>query len=257
MTLVPDRRDDGTNVLRLPAGMRLPLRVRLRLLPGPPGRSDAARAPRPCAAGPGPGLRRRLARRRRRARRRRPDDGPDAEPGARRPPVSRVPRRNEALSADVPPCGPGPAWPAWPWRPRRLAGACLAGARFLVALLARCAWPPSWPEPASWQPCLAGARFLAALRAGALGRLLRRSPLLGGREPAWLPSSPEPASWQPSCRSPLHGLPCRSPLDGLLGRRALRLPSLRGPAFLRPFWPGPFFLRLLPQVHLPRSMVTE
>ena len=41
VTLVPDRRDDGTNVLRLPAGVRLPLRLRPGLVPGPPGRGGA------------------------------------------------------------------------------------------------------------------------------------------------------------------------------------------------------------------------
>ena len=124
------------------------------------------------------------------------------------------------------------------------------------------------PEPASWRPCAPGAP------------LLGRSPLLGGLTrpggPASPPSSQEPASWRPSapeaplgrllgrspllcglpCRSPLHGLPCRSPLDGLLGRGALNCLFCGGP--LRGLLGrGPFFLRLLPQVRLPRSMVTE
>ena len=219
VTLVPDRRDDGTNVLRLPAGSRLPLRLRPRLLPGPPGRSDAARPRRARPAGPGPGLRRRLARRRRRARPRRPDRTPDAEPGARRPPVSRVPEGTQRLAPL-----------------RRLAGRRPP----LDGLLAPepASWPPSSPEPASWRPC-AGALgrllrrspllgglasrspLLGGLAHGALGRLLRRSPLLGGlacRSPLGRLLGRSPLLRSLACRSPLHGLPCRSPLDGLLGR---------------------------------------
>ncbi len=43
VTLVPDRRDDGTNVLRLPGGLRFPLRLRTGLVPRPPRRGHAPR----------------------------------------------------------------------------------------------------------------------------------------------------------------------------------------------------------------------
>ena len=68
VTLVPDRRDDGTNVLRLPAGCDF------RFAYGPGSfrahRAEATRLGLPVRVlrEPGPGLRRRLAGRRRRAR---------------------------------------------------------------------------------------------------------------------------------------------------------------------------------------------
>ena len=67
ITLVPDRRDDGTNVLRLPAGSDF------RFAYGAGSfrahRAEATGSGSRCAScGTRPGLRRRLARRRRRAR---------------------------------------------------------------------------------------------------------------------------------------------------------------------------------------------
>ena len=56
ITLVPDRRDDGTNVLRLPAGSDFCFAYGARLLSRPPGGSHEARAPSARAAGPGFGL---------------------------------------------------------------------------------------------------------------------------------------------------------------------------------------------------------
>ena len=99
--------------------------------------------------------------------------------------------------------------------------AFLAGAR-LAAFLAGAfaAWPPSWPEPASW-PLLDGplgrllgrSPLLGALLDGPLGRLLGRSPLLGGL------------------------------LDGPLRRLLGRSPLLGGPSWRwsasQPSWPEP------------------
>ena len=61
VTLVPDRRDDGTNVLRLPADRRLQVCLWSRFVPGSPGGGHAPRAGRTDPPLPRPGLRRRLA----------------------------------------------------------------------------------------------------------------------------------------------------------------------------------------------------
>ena len=149
VTLVPDRRDDGTNVLRLPAratdfcfaygpgsfrahraeAMRIGLAVRVVRNPNlaydvdwPADvdeliRTTAPRRPLLSAV-------------------RRGDGGPKA-------PVLRCSVRNEASSASSPPCGPEPdARPSWPER----------------ASSSPCerepAWRPSWRERASWSPCV-------------------------------------------------------------------------------------------------------
>ena len=189
VTLVPDRRDDGTNVLRLPAGSRLPLRLRPGLVPGPPGRGDAARPRRACPARPGPGLRRRLAGRRRRARPALVADPGRGTGGPKAPGLTLFPsgtKRSAPLAgarrwrtaflavrrASWPPCGPEPA--SWP-RLRRFGSPLLGGLLGRCPLLGGLASrsplrPPSSPGPLLGRPCLAGARF---------GRLLGRSPLLG------------------------------------------------------------------------------
>ena len=56
ITLVPDRRDDGTNVVALPGGPALPVRLRPGLVPPPSHRGRAPRARRPRLARPRLGL---------------------------------------------------------------------------------------------------------------------------------------------------------------------------------------------------------
>ena len=153
----------------------------------------------------------------------RPDRCPDAEPGARRPPVSRVPEGTRRLA---PTC--------------RLAGGCTT----------RCLLRRS--------PLLGGLACRSPL-----GRPLRRSPLLGGlacRSPLGRPFRRSPLLGGLPCRSPLlgglahcrtlrrllrrspllGGLACRSPLGCLL-RRSPLLRSLRAGARFTDFRAGARF----------------
>ncbi len=182
----------------------------------------------------------------------RPDRSPDAEPGARRPPVSRVPEGTRRLA---PTC--------------RLAGGCtthgllrrspllgglacrsplgrllrrspllgsLAHCRTLRRLLRRSPLLGSLP---CRSPLLGGLAHCRTLR-----RLLRRSPLLGGlasRSPLGCLLRRSPLLRSLPRRSPLHGLPCRSSLHGLLRRRALRCLLCGGPLFCGLLGRGPSF----------------
>ena len=56
VTLVPDRRDDGTNVLRLPAQCDFRFAYGSGIVPRPPRRGDPSRPRRPSGARPRPGL---------------------------------------------------------------------------------------------------------------------------------------------------------------------------------------------------------
>ena len=204
VTLVPDRRDDGTNVLRLPAGCDF------RFAYGPGSfRAHRAEATRL-------GLAVRVLRD--------PDLAYDvdwpadvAELGAARLTDARTRNR-------------GPEGPrSHVFRMERSAqrrraalragarrAAFLAGARFLVALR---------PEPASWP--FAGARFLVALRAGArfLAAFLAGARFLvalraGARFlAAFFAGARFLVAFRAGAR--FDGLPSRSPLDGLLGRGPL------------------------------------
>ena len=181
----------------------------------------------------------------------RPEPAPDAEPGARRPPVSRVP---EGTKRSAPTC-------------RLAGGSTTHGLLGRSPLLGGLASRSPLGRPLRRSPLLGG------LAHSALGRLLRRSPLLGSlpcrspllgglacRSPLRRPLRRSPLLGGLACRSPLgrllrrspllrslprrsplHGLPCRSPLDGLLGRRALRCLLCGGPLFRGLLGRGPSF----------------
>ena len=130
-----------------PRRERLPLRVRSRVLPGPPGRSDAPR-PRLCACcvtrtSPTTSTGRPTWTSSASA----PDRSPDAEPGARRPPVSRVPNGTRRLA---PLCRLAGGAPTRGLLGRRalldgLASRSPLGCAFLAGAAS---WWPCEPEPA-------------------------------------------------------------------------------------------------------------
>src|SRR5580704_7842828 len=134
------------------------------------------------------------------------DTHPNAEPGARRPPVSPVRFASQRLAPTSRLAG----------RRTTLLGR-LASRSPLGGLLGR---GPLLGRLASRSP-LGGLLGRCPL----LGRLACRSPLLGGL----------------ARRSPLHGLPSRSPLDGLFGRGALDCLSCGGPLLRGLSGRGPSF----------------
>ena len=243
ITLVPDRRDDGTNVLRLPAGSRLSLRLRCRFLSLRPGGSHEAGSAGARPAGPGPGLRRRLARRRRASSAGLPDLNGGRGAGGPKAPGLACSRRNEALTPLGRLAGREPAswWPCARRRPLRcpLGRSPLLGGPAHSALGRLLGRSPLLGSLPGRRPLLGGLAHCRTLR-----RLFRRSPLLGGLarlSPLGRLFRRSPLLRSLPCRSPLHGLPCRSPLDGLLGRRALRCFLCGGPLFCGLFGRGPSF----------------
>ena len=220
VTLVPDRRDDGTNVLRLPAGSDF------RFAYGPGSfRAHRAEATRL-------GLPVRVLRH--------PDLAYDVDWPADVMELGRTVLTGPRTRSRGP---EGPRSRAFPKERRRLAPTCrlaadarraafFAGARFLAALRAG----------ARLAAFFAGARFLAALRAGArfaaffAGALFLAALRAGARFLVALrfdaspPSSQEPASWWPC--EPEPALP----------------PSSQEPASSRPSVPEPASRTSVPEL---------
>ncbi len=170
-----------------------------------------------------------------------PNRWPDAEPGARRPPVSRVP---EGTKRSAPTCrlaGGSPLLGGLACRSplrRPLRRSPLLGGLAHSALRRLLRRSPLLGRLAGGSPLLGGLACRSPLR-----RPLRRSPLLGGLAHCALRRllRRSPLLGSLPCRSPLHGLPCRSSLDGLLGRGALRCLFCGGPLFRGLFGRGPSF----------------